>query len=146
MKKKIYVEQKKIINRMKNEQNEHSFMGQCIIEDMIELVEEIPEANVIEIPDNGIGEVSDGRCTFNELYNNEAEMLNFICGIFPDYAWKTRTKNRNAKSGNSFVVGVDTPNGRISCCFDLKYWNIFKVKEVLAVPEYISDVSLRHCG
>lgn len=46
---KVYIEQDKLIKRMKREQKEYAFNAQCIIDDMIDLVESIPAANIKEV-------------------------------------------------------------------------------------------------
>lgn len=43
---KIYIEQDRLIKRMKREQKEYAFAAQCIIDDMIDLVESVPAANI----------------------------------------------------------------------------------------------------
>ena len=52
-------------------------------------IENVPTADVVEIPEGGIGNLSDGYHTFNELYHHRAILFSVICNSMPDKAWKT---------------------------------------------------------
>ena len=62
--------------------------------DNLELVEllftEESDNSSISIPETGIGDVSDGYHTFNELYHHRAVLFSVICNVFSEKAWKSR--------------------------------------------------------
>ena len=53
-------------------------------------VEHFPTADVIQVPNTGIGDVSDGYHTFNELYHHRAVLFSVICNLMPEKAWKSK--------------------------------------------------------
>jgi hypothetical protein len=93
--------------------------------------------NVIEIPKEGIGKVSDGYHTFDELYHHRAILFSIVCGENKDKAWKSRSHSDGTMFANMFIVGINTPNGQYTYHYDVKpYWKLFDVKEVEFAPEY----------
>ena len=40
--------------------------------DLVDVFAEIPTADVVEVPESGIGDLSDGYHTFNQLYHQRA--------------------------------------------------------------------------
>lgn len=50
----------------------------------------LDKSKVLIIPDTGIGNLSDGYHTFNELYHHRAILFSVVCNLFPDKAWKSK--------------------------------------------------------
>lgn len=93
--------------------------------------------NVITIPQGGIGEVSDGNHTFNELYHHRAVLFSFICNQNPDIAWKSKRHSDGSMHDDMFVVGIATAEGQATYHYYIdKYWDIFKIKELDKAPEW----------
>lgn len=94
-----------------------------------------PIAEVLEVPETGIGDLSDGFHTFNELYHHRAVLFSVICNIFPNKAWKSKLHDTGDMFDGMFIVGIETPEGQATYHYDLNpYWNIFKVKELAKAP------------
>ena len=92
-----------------------------------------PIANVIEIPEGGIGNLSDGYHTFNELYHHRAILFSVICNSMPDKAWKSKLHDTG---DGMFIVGIETPEGQATYHYDIEpYWDMFKVKELEKAPK-----------
>jgi len=91
----------------------------------------------IEIPKEGIGEVSDGYHTFNELYHHRAVLFSIICNQNKDKAWKSKSHHDGTMYENMFIVGINTLEGQYTYHYNVKpYWNMFNVQRLDNAPEY----------
>lgn len=87
------------------------------------------------IPETGIGDLSDGYHTFNELYHHRAVLFSVICNTFADKAWKSRQHDTGDMFDGMFIVGIETPEGQATYHYNLDpYWDMFKVKELEKAP------------
>lgn len=93
--------------------------------------------SMIEIPNEGIGEVSDGYHTFNELYHHRAVLFAVICNQNKEMAWKSKSHHDGTMFENMFIVGIETPYGQATYHYDVKpYWEMFHVKALDFAPEW----------
>lgn len=91
----------------------------------------------VKIPETGIGDLSDGYHTFNELYHHRAILFSVICNMFPSIAWKSKYHNDGSMYDGMFIVGVDTPEGPATYHYDIDpYWDMFKIDEISFAPEW----------
>jgi hypothetical protein len=89
----------------------------------------------VEVPSSGIGNLSDGYHTFNELYHHRAILFSVICNMFPEKAWKSKKHHEGDMFEGMFIVGIDTPEGQATYHYDIDpYWDMFKVKELAIAP------------
>lgn len=111
------------------------------VEDVIEnrfhraaerILASIPAANVVEIPDSGIGELSDGYHTFNGLYYQRMALFAALVNAYNDKAWKSwrHEDGKPCFDGGWFIVGIDTPKGSYTYHYEDKYWNWFECEEL----------------
>jgi hypothetical protein len=101
------------------------------------IIKNTPTVNVKEIPETGIGNLSDGYHTFNELYHHRAILFSVICNMMPDKAWKSKLHNTGDMFDGMFIVGIETPNGQATYHYDIyPYWDMFKVKELEKAPKW----------
>jgi hypothetical protein len=92
---------------------------------------------VIEIPAGGVGEISDGYHTFNELYHHRAVLFSIICNQNKHLAWKAKSHHDGTMYENMFIVGVETPLGQATYHYDVNpYWGIFNVKVLDYAPKW----------
>jgi hypothetical protein len=100
-------------------------------------IETMPIANVVEVPEGGIGNLSDGYHTFNELYHHRAILFSVICNSMPDKAWKSKLHDTGDMFEGMFIVGIETPEGQATYHYDIEpYWDMFKVKELEKAPKW----------
>ena len=66
---------------------------------------------VTVMPPEGIGEMSDGYHTFNELYHHRAVLFSVICNAMPDKAWKSKRHDTGDMYDGMFIVGIETNQG-----------------------------------
>lgn len=93
--------------------------------------------SVLTIPSGGIGEVSDGYHTFNELYHHRAVLFSVICNQNKEKAWKSKSHDDGTMYANMFIVGIDTPEGQYSYHYDVNpYWAMFDVKTLDNAPKW----------
>lgn len=93
--------------------------------------------NVTLIPETGIGDMSDGYHTFNELYHHRAILFSVICNTFKERAWKSKKHDTDDMYDGMFIVGIETPEGQATYHFDIEpYWDMFKVKELPNAPKW----------
>ena len=88
----------------------------------------------VEIPETGIGDLSDGYHTFNQLYHQRAVLFAALVKQFPDHSWKSfRHEDGNFcfdSDGEWFVVGIDTPEGPYTYHYEKRYWTMFECPEL----------------
>lgn len=96
------------------------------------ILNEFPVANVVEIPDSGIGELSDGYHTFNGLYYQRMVLFAALVNAYNDKAWKSwrHEDGKPCFDGGWFIVGIDTPKGSYTYHYEDKYWNWFECEEL----------------
>lgn len=97
-----------------------------------QIINKIPSADVVEIPETGIGDLSDGYHTFNGLYYQRMVLFNALVNAYNDRAWKS-WKHEDGEpcfGGGWFIVGIDTPKGSYTYHYEDKYWNWFKCEEL----------------
>lgn len=82
------------------------------------------------------GKISDTYHTFNDLYEHRCILYSVICNQNKDKAWKSKKHSDGTMYDNSFIVGLETPTGMTSYHYDMKYWDLFKVKEIPNAPEW----------
>lgn len=99
-------------------------------------------ANVAEIPPTGIGDLSDGYHTFNELYHHRAVLFSVICNSLRGIAWKSKQHADGTMYDGMFIVGVNTPDGQATYHYNLEpYWNLFQVTELNRAPVWDGHTS-----
>lgn len=95
------------------------------------------EGRLVIVPENGMGELSDGYHTFNELYEHRAVLFSFVCSVIPGLAWKSKLHDDGTMFDGMFIVGMETPGGQVSYHYDIDpYWDLFKVRELPTAPTY----------
>lgn len=102
--------------------------------------------SMIEIPDTGIGDVSDGYHTFNELYHHRAVLFSVICNQNKHLAWKAKSHHDGTMFANMFIVGIETPMGQATYHYDVNpYWDYFDVPVLDKAPEWDGHTSEQVC-
>ncbi len=97
----------------------------------------INNADVVEVPQSGIGDLSDGYHTFNELYHHRAVLFSVICNLMPHRAWKSKLHDTGDMYDGMFIVGIETTQGQVTYHYDIDpYWDMFKVKELEKAPKW----------
>jgi hypothetical protein len=93
--------------------------------------------SMIEIPEGGIGEISDGYHTFNELYHHRAILFSVICNQNKEISWKSKSHYDGTMYENMFIVGIDTPDGQATYHYNVNpYWKMFNVKAYDFAPKF----------
>lgn len=89
-------------------------------------------AEFVEIPETGIGDLSDGYHTFNQLYYQRTILFAQIVNDHKSRAWKTRYHEDGEPcfGGGWFLVTIDTPNGAYGYHCEDKYWGLFECDEI----------------
>jgi hypothetical protein len=101
------------------------------------IADECAAADVVVVPKGGLGELSDGYHTFNELYHHRAILFSVICNSIPDKAWKSKLHDTGDMFDGMFIVGIETPEGQATYHYDIEpYWEMFKVKELEKAPKW----------
>lgn len=92
----------------------------------------LPAADVREVPEGGIGEMSDGYHTFNGLYYQRMVLFAALVKAHKDRAWKSlrHEDGELCFGGGWFIVGIDTPQGSYTYHYEDKDWNRFDCVEL----------------
>lgn len=87
---------------------------------------------ILEIPDTGIGDLSDGCHTFNQLYYQRMMLFAVLVRVYKKFAWKSHRHEDGELcfNGGWFVVGIDTPQGSYTYHYEDKYWDMFDCEEL----------------
>jgi hypothetical protein len=105
---------------------------------------------VTVLPESGIGDMSDGYHTFNELYHHRAVLFSVICNLHPLCAWKAKKHHDGSMYDGMFIVGINTPEGQATYHYDIDpYWDMFHVPEAEFAPEWdghTPDEAIRRIG
>ena len=81
--------------------------------------------------------ISDKWHTFDELYFHRMILFLSIQLAHKDKSWKSKQHHDGTMFDDSFIVGIDTPDGQYSYHYDLEYWDMFKeIVELDKAPEY----------
>lgn len=117
--------------------NSNTEAGRQYYGSIYNMIINMPDENVKEIPESGIGDLSDGYHTFNELYHHRAILFSVICNMMPDKAWKSKLHDNGDMFDNMFIVGIETPDGQATYHYDINpYWDMFNVKELERAPKW----------
>ena len=95
-------------------------------------IEDLPAADVVEIPVTGIGDLSDGYHTFNGLYYQRMILFAALVRQNRDRAWKSyrHEDGELCFGGGWFIVGIDTPEGSYTYHYESKDFNLFDCEEL----------------
>ena len=133
-----YIERETALKIIDNYATSVTAEGKVVVDAVRDIVEVItPTADVVEIPECGIGNLSDGYHTFNELYYHRAILFSVICNSMPNKAWKSKLHDTGDMFDGMFIVGIETPEGQATYHYDIEpYWDMFKVKELEKAPKW----------
>lgn len=110
------------------------------MEDNNILFETIDEAQYVKIPETGIGYLSDGYHTFNQLYHQRAVLFAALVRLNKDRSWKSFKHSDGKycfdKNGDWFIVCIETPEGPYSYHYEKKYWDMFDCEELECAKEW----------
>lgn len=82
-------------------------------------------------------DVSDEWHTFGELYYHRMILFLTIQLANREKSWKSKLHDDGTMFDDSFIVGLETPEGQYSYHYDLKYWGLFEdIKELERAPEF----------
>jgi hypothetical protein len=111
-------------------------------EQLQELAKAKAEGRLVVLPETGIGDLSDGYHTFNELYHHRAILFSVICNEHPDISWKSKLHHDGTMFDGMFIVGINTPEGQATYHYDINpYWDMFRVRELEKAPEWDGHTS-----
>lgn len=106
---------------------------ECIWEMMRKTADAIEELlKRPEIPETGIGDLSDGYHTFNGLYDQRMILFAALVSAYKDRAWKSyrHEDGELCFGGGWFIVGIDTPEGSYTYHYENKDFDKFDCVEL----------------
>ena len=84
-------------------------------------------------------EISDGHHTFGELYRHRIILFCTLCKLLPEISWKSKKhfdEENDPMFNDSFIAGINTPEGVATYHIKLKYWEMFNIPELERAPKY----------
>lgn len=86
----------------------------------------------VEVPQTGIGDLSDGYHTFNGLYRQRLILFATLVKTYKDRAWKSyrHEDGELCFGGGWFIVGIDTPEGSYTYHYENKDFDLFDCEEL----------------
>lgn len=113
-----------------------------VAQELVKARADIKAGRLVRVPEGGIGELSDGYHTFDELYQHRATLFSIICNCFSGRAWKSKQHDDGSMYEGMFIVGFDTGYGQATYHYDIDpYWNDFLVKELERAPAWDGHTS-----
>ena len=99
---------------------------------IINAIDAVPTVDAVAIPDTGIGDLSDGYHTFNELYYQRLILFAALVRQHKDRAWKSfrHEDGELCFGGGWFIVGIDTPEGSYTYHYENKHFDLFDCVEL----------------
>ncbi len=96
------------------------------------VIRSMPAVNAVEIPETGIGDLSDGYHTFNSLYYQRMILFAALVKAHKDRAWKSyrHEDGELCFGGGWFIVGIDTPEGSYTYHYENKDFDLFDCVEL----------------
>lgn len=74
---------------------------------------------------------------FKELYYHRMILFSIICNQNKNIAWKSKLHHDGTMfNKDSFICGIQTPEGQYTYHYKLEYWDMFDIKELEYAPEY----------
>lgn len=104
------------------------------IEEINEMIQENKKLGIISSKD-----IRDGHHTFGELYKNRIILFCTLCNLLPNISWKSKKhfdEENDPMFSDSFIAGINTPEGIATYHIKLKYWDLFDVPELEKAPKY----------
>lgn len=92
--------------------------------------------NKIKAMDGSVKDISDGYHTFKELYYHRMILFSVILHNHKDKSWKSWLHDDDTMFDDSFIVGIETPEGQYTYHYKSEYWDIFDVKALDRAPKY----------
>ena len=96
------------------------------------------ETRFVQVPETGIGDLSDGYHTFNELYYQRLVLFATIVNQNSHLAWKSHRHEDGELcfGGGWFIVGITTQEGEYTYHYEDKYWDMFKCRELATAKHW----------
>lgn len=94
---------------------------------------------ILEYKEDGFStkDISDKWHTFDELYYHRMILFLTVQLAHKDKAWKSKQHHDCTMFEDSFIVGVETPQGQYSYHYNIKYWELFEdIDELKYAPEW----------
>lgn len=82
------------------------------------------------------GNISDGSHTFDELYYHRMILFSVICNQNKEKCFKSKLHDDGTMFENYFIVGMKTEEGYYTYHYEMKYWDMFDVKELNNAPKW----------
>ena len=89
-------------------------------------------------------EISDCYHTFGDLYRHRITLFCTLCNLLPGISWKSKKhydEENDPMFNDSFIAGINTPEGMATYHIKLKYWDMFNIQELERAPRYDSYTS-----
>lgn len=83
-----------------------------------------------------ISEFSDEYHSFHELYEQRLYLTVLAFNSNPLKAWKSKQHDDGSMFPGYFIVGITTDLGDFTYHYKLEAWDLFKIKEIIAAPEW----------
>ena len=81
--------------------------------------------------------ISDKWHTFEELYYHRMILFSIILNQNKTISWKAKQHHDGTMfDEESFICGIETPEGQYTYHYNLEHWGMFNVKELDFAPEY----------
>lgn len=81
--------------------------------------------------------ISDGYHSFEDLYYHRMILFSLLLNSNKEISWKAKKHHDGTMfDEDSFICGIETPEGQYTYHYKLEFWDYFKVKELEFAPKY----------
>lgn len=114
-----------------NQRNFGSSLSIPAYDAAINIIENL-DKDYVKIPESGIGDLSDGYHSFNDLYYQRLVLTATIVKQNKSRCWKSfkHEDGQPCFGGGWFIVGIDTPEGTYTYHYEAKDFDLFLCQEL----------------
>lgn len=81
--------------------------------------------------------ISDGYHSFEDLYFHRMILFSLLLNSNKEISWKAKKHHDGTMfDEDSFICGIETPEGQYTYHYKLEYWDYFNIKELEFAPKY----------
>ena len=73
------------------------------------------------------------------MYRHRIVLFCTLCNLLPEISWKSKKhfdEENDPMFNDSFIAGINTPEGVATYHVKLKYWEMFNIPELERAPKY----------
>ena len=88
-----------------------------------------------------IRNASDGYHVLDEFSKHRMILFASLCNSNKEISWKALYHDDGTMYDDYFICGIETKNGQCTYHYEMKYWDLFKIKSLEKAPAWDGHTS-----